>query len=137
MNISSRKSFQDRQKLNQEKIDAGLVSEKFKNISAIEIKMVYYRKTVYSDDEQILMLRTVNISPDSYAYFYMQCMNNKCSEAFDLTKIIKGLIKNRKKHGTGKLFCTGKGPDLPTGHAHIHYVINIKYKSSRAKKKKK
>lgn len=128
MNISSRKNFQDKQKMNQEKIDAGLVSEKYGQVTAIEIKMVYYRKTVYSDSEQILMVRTVNISPESYAYFYMQCMNNKCDEGFDLTNIIKKLIKSRKKHGTGKLVCTGKGPDLPAGHANIHYVINIKYK---------
>jgi hypothetical protein len=35
MNISSRKNYQDKQKLNQEKIDAGLVSEKFSTVSGM------------------------------------------------------------------------------------------------------
>jgi hypothetical protein len=134
MNISSRKNYQDKQKLNQEKIDAGLVSEKFSTVSGIEIKMVYYRRTMYSDAERILMVRTVNVSPESYAHFYMQCMNNQCSEGFDLINIISGLVKKRNKQGSGSVYCTGKGPELPDKHARIHYVINIKYKS-RSKKK--
>jgi hypothetical protein len=114
--------------MNQKKVDAGLVSERFHRVSGIEIKMIYYRRTVYSDSDTVLMLRTVNISPESYAYFYMQCMNNKCSEGFDLTNVIKRLVKDRKTKGEGNLACTGKSPDLPAKHAYVHYVINITYK---------
>ena len=128
MNISSRKSYQDRQIMNQKKVDAGLVSEQFHNVSGIEIKMIYYRRTVHSDSDTVLMLRTVNIFPESYAYFFMQCMNNKCSDGFDLSPAIKGLVKYRKKNGTGNLVCPGKDSDVPAKHAYVNYIINITYK---------
>lgn len=128
MNISSRKSYQDRQKMNQKKIDAGLVSEQLQGVSGIKIEMIYYRRTVHSDSDTILMLRTVNIFPESYAYFFMQCMNNKCDEGFDMSPVIKGLVNNRKTHGTGNIHCPGKSPDLPDKHAYVNYVISITYK---------
>lgn len=110
--------------LNQQKVDAGLVSESFPQVSNIVIQMTYYQKPA----DSVLMVRTVNIFPSSYAYFQMQCMGKECvNGGFDLTPVIAGLIKNRAKKGRGTLVCCGKGEKLPPEHASISYEITIQY----------
>ena len=111
------------------RINAGLVSEHFPKVSSIIINMTYYQKVA----NPVLMERTINILPASYAYFNMECMIKDCvNGGFDLTPAISDLIKNRKKSGKGKLVCKGKTtPDSPE-HASISYEISIQYiKKSR------
>jgi hypothetical protein len=106
------------------KLSSGLISEKFPKISSIVINMQYYQKL----SERIFMVRTVNFSPSSYAYFYMDCLTKNClNGGFEFSPVISGLIKKRKKAGKGKFICNGKNDSLDKGHVNISYTINIKY----------
>ncbi|MBI5641106.1 MAG: hypothetical protein HZA17_11835 [Nitrospirae bacterium] len=108
----------------QDRIDAGLISERFPEVSNIVVHMKYYRQGM----EPILMVRTVNFSPSGYAYFHMECMTKGCTDGgFDLTKVIAGMIKNRSKSLKGKLVCDGSGKDVTPRHANIEYEISIAF----------
>lgn len=108
----------------QRKIAAGLVSERFPEVSDIVIHMTYYQKGV----NPILMVRIVNFFPTGHAYFNMDCMIKGCVDGgFDLTPVITKMIKNRKRSGKGKLACNGKGDSIASDHASIAYEITIKY----------
>jgi len=103
---------------------AGLVSERFPDVSSIVIYMTYYRGIFIQD----LMLRTVNYYPTSYAFFDMECMTAGCvNGGFDLTPMITNLIKNHKRSGKGRIVCRGKNSKLAPKHASVSYVINIQY----------
>lgn len=125
--------MQKRQELNQKKADAGLVSERFPQVASLEIKMTYYQRTIFSDSEKLLMLRTVKVFPESFAYFDMQCMKKECEGGFDLSKVISGLVKNRKKKSSGKIYCSGDNEDFPTDHASVQYEIAVQYSKARKK----
>lgn len=104
--------------------DAGLVSERFPNISGIIINMAYYQK----GPNPVLMRRTVNILPASYAYFNMECMIKGCADGgFDLTSVIANMVKTRKNVKKGNIICRGKIDTKYFDHASIEYNIAIKY----------
>ena len=104
--------------------DAGLVSERFPEVSGIVIHMTYY----HNAENPVLMQRTVNVFPSSFAYFNMECMTKGCeSGGFELTPLIAKNIKQHKKSLKGKMVCEGKNGDIPPEHASIAYEINIKY----------
>ena len=111
------------------RLNAGLVSERFPKVSSIIINMTYYQKAA----NPVLMERIINILPASYAYFNMECMIKDCvNGGFDLTPAISDLIKNRKKSGKGKLVCKGKTSPVSPEHASVSYEISIQYiKKSR------
>lgn len=116
--------IQKRLKLKQKKIDAGFVSEVYPKVSTMVFQMTYYQKR----SKGVLMERTLNVFPDSYAYFHMQCMVKGCEEGgFDMAPIIAGLIKRKKTKVSGKLTCGGAGADLPDAHASITYEVAVKY----------
>jgi hypothetical protein len=115
----------------QKRIEAGLVSERFPTVDGMTIKMTYYHKA----ENPLLMQRTVNVFPSSYAYFNMECMIKGCEEGgFDLTSAIKKHVKQKKKSFKGKMVCKGTNGDKPPNHASIEYAISIKY--SRKKRSK-
>ena len=60
----------------QHRLDAGLVSDGFRRVLGMVIHMTYY----HNADNPILMERTVNVFPTSYAYFKMECMTKGCEE---------------------------------------------------------
>ena len=108
----------------QKRIDAGLVSERFPNVEGMTIQMTYYHNV----ENPILMRRTVNVFPSSYAYFNMECMIKGCDEGgFDLSKIIAKQIKQQKKSVKGTMVCKGNNSDLNSDHGSVSYEINIKY----------
>jgi hypothetical protein len=110
--------------LKQKKIAAGLVSERFPQVSDIVIKMTYFRKGL----NPVLMLRTINVASTAYAYFTMECMISGCTDGgFDLNPVIKDMVRKRNKLKKGTLVCTGKNSDLDSDHAHIDYVVSIKF----------
>ncbi|NJD55504.1 MAG: hypothetical protein FIA94_03755 [Nitrospirae bacterium] len=113
----------------QNKSSAGLISERFPEVADIAIHMTYYQ----NGSNNVLMVRKVNIFPSSYAYFKMDCMTKGCEDGgFDLTPVIKGMIKERKKGKKGALDCRGKFEAADDGHAHVEYEIVMRYnKSSR------
>lgn len=108
----------------QNRFDAGLVSERFPQVSGMVIHMTYYQK----GPNPVLMLRTVNIFPASYAYFKMDCMVKGCNGGgFALTSAIANMVKAHKKVRKGSLVCCGKTDTHPSDHASIEYDIVIKY----------
>ncbi len=113
----------------QNRLAAGLLSERFPQVSRIVISMTYYQK----GSSSVLMLRTVNIIPADSAYFNMECMTKGCVDGgFDLTSTIAKMIKTRQKSGKGKLTCSGKTDTDATDHASVTYEIGIEYnKKSR------
>jgi hypothetical protein len=118
----------------QNKFKAGLVIDRFPQVAGIVIYMTYYHKA----DNPVLMERTVNVFPTSYAYFNMECMIKGCENGgFDLTRSISRQIKDHKKTAKGTMSCKGKNDDISSGHASISYEITIKYyRNNRSKKKK-
>jgi hypothetical protein len=103
---------------------AGLVSEQFPSVSGIVIHMTYYRKAVIP----LLMVRTVNIAPTSYAYFKMDCMIKGCDGGgFDLTSVVANMVKTNKKVKKGALVCQGNVDTLSADHASIEYETVIEY----------
>ena len=127
--------MQKRLELKQKKLDAGLVSERFPNVSGMEIKMTYFQRTMYSDSDKLLMLRTITVVPDSAAYFHMQCMTKECEHTYNLLRTINGLVKNKKKKASGKIYCSGKENGLKANHACMDYEITVKYNNKRKKAK--
>lgn len=122
--IAAAQKYADELKRKEEKIAAGLVSERFPQVSAMVIKMTYYREP----SKPVLMVRTVNVFPSSHAYFHMKCVIKECVDGFfDLAPAITGLVKRHKKSGKGGMLCCGKGDNLCDNHASISYEINIRY----------
>ncbi len=116
--------FTNKEILRQKEIDAGLVSDRFPKVSGIEINMTYHHKS----NDQLLMIRTINFSSTSYALFDLKCLTKGCDNGgFELTKVITGMVKNRKKSIKGKLVCSGKNSPSSSEHAKISYEIGIKY----------
>jgi hypothetical protein len=108
----------------QNRLLAGLVSERFPEVSGIVITMTYYQKGA----NPVLMERTINVFPTSDAYFKMDCMIRGCDGGgFDLTPAITELAKNRKNVKKGSLVCNGQIDTLSPDHAHIDYEIVMQY----------
>lgn len=108
--------------LNEKKISAGLVSSCFPNVSAISIHLTYYQNFV---SNPVFMVRTMNVFPESYAYFKIPCIVENCADGeFDLSSVISSMVKNRKKSEKGKMECPGKGK---SSHASISYEIMIEF----------
>lgn len=126
-------ALQKRQEMIQKRADAGFVSDKLPQIANMEINMVYYRRSIYSAEDKLLMLRTVKVTPESHAYFQMQCMTKECEGSFNLTRVIRKLVKDRKKRGTGNIVCKHRAEGLLPRHASVDYEIKIKF--NRTKKK--
>jgi len=112
----------------QRKLEAGLISERFPGVSDIVVRMTYYHRGA----NPVLMVRTVNFWPSQHAYFNMDCMIKGCLDGgFDLTSVIKRMVKNHKKAEKGKLICNGKSDTLAPDHASIAYEITIRYGKAR------
>jgi len=113
--------------LKQKKIASGLVSDCFPEVSGMVIQMTYFRQGV----NPVLMVRTVNIYPTGYAYFIMDCMISGCANGgFDLTPVIKEMVRKHNKTKKGTLACNGNSADLTPDHAHIDYEVTIKFNKS-------
>lgn len=116
----------------QNRVAAGLVSERFPYVSDIIIHMTYYQK----GPNPVLMLRTVNMLPSSYAYFKMDCMIKGCDGGgFDLTPVIVNMVKTNKKVKKGSLVCYGKTDYYSSEHASVDYDIIIKYNKKSGRRK--
>lgn len=108
----------------QQMIAEGLVSERFPEVNGIVIHMTYLIKGL----NPVLMLRTVNVFPTSYAYFNMDCMIKGCIDGgFDLTPVITDMVKKHQKLKKGNLVCSGKNADLASDHANIDYEVTIEF----------
>jgi hypothetical protein len=103
---------------------AGLLSERFPQVAGMVIHMTYYQNGI----NPVLMVRTLNVFPTSPAYFKMDCMIKGCEGGgFDLTSVIKSMIKTRKKEKKGSIDCKGKVDAVTCDHASVDYDIAIKF----------
>ena len=79
---------------NQNRLLAGLISERFPEVSGIIISMTYYKKGA----NPVLMERTINMLPTSDAYFKMDCMIRGCDGGgFDLTQTVADMRRTSGK----------------------------------------
>jgi hypothetical protein len=114
----------------QNKTAAGLISEQFPEVAGMVIQMMYYQNR----SNPLLMVRTVNVFPTSFAYFKMDCMIKGCEGGgFDLSPVVKSMIKERKKGKKGRLDCCGKVESDKTEHASVEYDIAIQYRKPSLK----
>lgn len=105
----------------QERVEAGVVSAHFPEVKSIVISMMYNQRGIAKS-----LPRTVNYSPDSSAFFRIDCLNKDCAEGgFDLTQVLNSMIKNRREAAKGELSCEGNGAS--TDHSDIVYKVDIKY----------
>lgn len=104
----------------QERLDSGLMSKHFPQVASIVISMMYPKNGAKS------LLRTLNFSPDSYAFFKVSCLSDNCDDGgFDMTWIITSMIRNHSEASKGELSCDANGsrPD----HSNIVYEVAIQY----------
>jgi hypothetical protein len=110
----------------QQRLEAGLISDHFPEVSSIGITMTDKQKGVNPTS----ILRTFNFTPNSYAYFYMGCLNKECVEGgFDLSQVITAMIKYHKELEEGELICDGN--NRYSNHSKVHYKISIEYIMSK------
>ncbi len=123
--MAHKQNYEESIELNKKRrLESGLVSERFPEVSGIVVHMTYFHKGA----NPILMVRKVNYWPSRHAYFNMDCMIKGCVDGgFDLTSEIIDMIKHHKKSKKGKLVCHGKSDTLSADHASIAYEITVKY----------
>lgn len=110
--------------LKEKRIAAGLVSDRFPEVRGMVIQMTYFRAGL----NPVVMLRTINIFPATYAYFNMDCMISGCTGGgFDLSPVIKEMVKKHNRLKKGTLDCKGNNADLASDHARVDYEITIKF----------
>jgi len=106
------------------RIEAGLISKRFPEVSRIVVDMRHTRKGRMA----LPLLRTLNFSAESHAYFHVECLNKDCKdciEGFDLDMVIASMVRSHSSSREGELDCKGDG--LTSGHVHIAYKVTIQY----------
>lgn len=104
----------------QERVDAGFLSKYFPEVASIVISMMYKQKGARP------LQRTLNFSPDSYAFFKVTCLSDDCVDGgFDMTQIITTMIRNHSETSKGELGCSDNGPR--PDHSNIVYEVAIQY----------
>jgi hypothetical protein len=111
-----------RREKTQQRLESGLISEHFPQVSSILINMTNSYKRMNLNT----ILRTFNFSPSSYAYFNIECLSEGCRDGgFDLDQVITMMIRSHKDSEEGELDCDSS--NLSSDHSHIHYKVNIQY----------
>jgi hypothetical protein len=117
MNNSKNTAMQERM---QQRREAGSVAAHFPEVADIVMNMTYNQHGAKS------ILRTFHFTPNSYAFFIVNCLRKDCVDGgFDLTRIITTMIRNRRVEVKGVLSC--KGTDSSTNHSDIVYEVAIQY----------
>lgn len=121
---SSAQRHIEKLELEQKKLDAGTVAERYPQVSGIVILLTYYQNL----PNPVLMSRTVNFFPESPAYFHMKCAVRECEGGgFELSPAVASLVRHRKRIGKGKMNCKGRGEGITARHASVAYEIKIAY----------
>ncbi len=120
--VISSKKLAVKKERQQQKLDSGYISTHYPNVEGIVINMMYSQTTGLNKS----LPRTINIAPDSYAYFRVECLIKDCIEGgFDLTQPITKMISKRSKTSKGELVCEGEGSS--ERHSSITYEVAIQY----------
>ena len=105
----------------QQKVQAGFVSAHFPEVKSIVISMMYNQSGIGKS-----LPRIVNFSPDSSAFFRIDCLSKDCVDGgFDLSQVLNSMIRNRREAEKGQLSCEGNGASAD--HSGIAYKVVIKY----------
>lgn len=108
----------------QERQGAGLISQRFPEVSGIVVDMEHKRKGISA----IHLLRTLNFFSDSHAYFRVECLNRDCkdcTDGFHLDQVVAAMIRNHTSSKEGELNCEGNG--ITSRHVNISYKVTIQY----------
>jgi len=112
--------MEKKQEMIQQRKDAGSVASNFPGVANIDMHMTYNQTGAKS------ILRNFHFTPDSYAFFRINCLRKDCMDGgFDLTQVITAMIRNRKMEAKGTISC--EGTDSSTNHSDINYDIAIRY----------
>ena len=125
--MAYREGYDERAERMQQKHDTGLISKRFPEISSIVVDMEHRRSGI----SPILILRTLNFSSGSHAYFHVECLNKDCkdcTEGFDLDRVVAAMVGSRASSREGQLDCDGNG--LTSGHVNISYKVTIQYNAN-------
>jgi hypothetical protein len=108
----------------QDRQDAGLISQRFPEVSSIVVDMEHKTKGITA----IRLVRTLNFSSDSHAYFRVECLNRDCkdcTDGFQLDQVVAAMIRNHASLKEGELNCEGDG--ITSRHVNISYKVTIQY----------
>jgi hypothetical protein len=121
MNNNKHTAMMERkQEMMRQRVEAGSVATRFPEVASIIMNMTYNQKGTRS------ILRTFHFTPDSYAFFLVNCLRQDCVDGgFDLTQVITAMIRNRREDAKGVLSC--KGTDSSSSHSDIDYEVAIQY----------
>lgn len=107
----------------QQRRDASTLVKRFPGVAEIVINMTYNQKGIRP------ILRTFNFSPNSYAFFRIDCLSKECIDGgFDLTRVITTMIRNHSAVEKGALNCEGNDPS--GDYSDIVYEVTIQYVKS-------
>jgi hypothetical protein len=122
--MTYREKCDERTERIQQKHDTDLISKRFPEISGIVVDMIHHRSGI----SPILILRTLNYSAGSHAYFHVECLNRDCRDCtagFELDQVVSAMIRNHSSSTEGRLDCEGNS--LTSGRVNISYKITIQY----------
>ncbi len=122
--MTYREGYDERAARMHRKHNSGPMSKRFPEISSIVVDMEHRRSGI----SPILILRTLNFSAESHAYFHVECLNRDCkdcSEEFDLEQVVAAMIRSHSSLRGGRWDCEGNS--LTSGHVNISYKVTIRY----------
>ncbi len=106
----------------QQQRESGFMKTHYPRVTSISIRMKYSQKGIAKS-----LQRVVHFSPDSYAFFRINCLNKDCIDGgFDFTRLITTMIKNQSTETSGELLCDG-GEEAASGHSAVAYEVAIRY----------
>jgi hypothetical protein len=99
---------------------AGLISDRFPDVSSIVVTMDYSRGTFSS------VHRTMNFYPGSPAFFKISSMGEESDEGgLDLTRFIHKMIGSHERSAKGAF--NGDRKDPAIAHPNVDYEVAITY----------
>ena len=125
--MTYREKCDARMERTQQRLDTGLISKRFPEVSSIVVDMKHRREGITA----ILLLRTLNFLSDSHAYFHVECLNRDCrdcTEGFDLEQVVTAMVRSHAFSREGELDCKGNG--LTSGRVNINYKVTIQYNAN-------
>lgn len=109
-----------REERKRQTLAAGLMSERFPDVSSIVLTMNYGRGT------RLAVFRTLNFYPGSSAFFKISCLSEGCDHgSLDLTHSFRRMIGGRETSSKGELSCDNK--DAAIVHPRVEYQVAITY----------